>query len=168
MTSLFDRLDREEVVIRGELDALREKVAVIEERLIRLTITRDTLRSLSAYDLPKPQDRVVDDSPLLDSGREEGDPPAEAADAGEAVEKPTSEPLRLEEAREQALALLARSGRPMKVRDITMSIGEVRSRTETTRARLKRLAVEGLVVEGPTGWFSIAPADVTAEGDSED
>ncbi|WP_274915246.1 hypothetical protein [Streptomyces sp. WZ-12] len=164
MTSLFDQLDREEAVIRGELDALREKVTVIEERLIRLTITRDTLRSLSVDGRPKPEDRAADGASLLDPGRE-AEP---AADAGEAVEPQTSEPLGLEEARKRALALLARSGRPMKVRDITMSIGEVPSRKETTRARLKRLAAEGRLVEGPTGWFSIVPADATAESDSGD
>ncbi|MEV4868571.1 hypothetical protein [Streptomyces syringium] len=29
---------------------------------------------------------------------------------------------------------------------------------ETTRSRLKALAREGRVVEGPTAWFAIAPA----------
>ncbi|WEB42128.1 hypothetical protein MOV08_24640 [Streptomyces yunnanensis] len=160
-------MDREEAIIRGELDTLREKVAVIEERLIRLTITRDTLRSLSADGPPKPEEDAADDASPHDSDRG-GDQPAEAVNVGEAVESPTSEPLALEEARKRALALLACSGRPMKVRDITLSIGEVHARTETTRARLKRLAVEGRVTEGPTGWFSIVPADVTAESDSRD
>ncbi|MEY9842794.1 hypothetical protein ABH941_008084 [Streptacidiphilus sp. EB103A] len=35
MASLFQRLDEEEVIVRGELDALREKMAAGEERLAR-------------------------------------------------------------------------------------------------------------------------------------
>lgn len=46
MTSLFQRLDEEEAIVRGELTALREKIAVTEERLARLTITRETAASL--------------------------------------------------------------------------------------------------------------------------
>ncbi|MFG3406626.1 hypothetical protein, partial [Streptomyces sp. NPDC048142] len=48
MTPLFERLDQEEALVRGELAALREKVAVAEERLAHLTITRETLLSLGA------------------------------------------------------------------------------------------------------------------------
>ncbi|MFD7663538.1 hypothetical protein [Streptomyces sp. NPDC059788] len=36
MTSLFERLDEEEAIARGELSALRDKVAQTEERLARL------------------------------------------------------------------------------------------------------------------------------------
>lgn len=43
---LFERLDYEESVVRGELAVLREKTAVLEERLARLAITRETLASL--------------------------------------------------------------------------------------------------------------------------
>jgi hypothetical protein len=43
MTSLFGRLDLEETVARGELNALRQKLTVAEERLAHLTITRETL-----------------------------------------------------------------------------------------------------------------------------
>ncbi|MFF1421153.1 hypothetical protein [Streptomyces sp. NPDC058280] len=48
MTPLFERLDQEEALVRGELDALREKVAATEKRLAHLTITRETLLSLGA------------------------------------------------------------------------------------------------------------------------
>ncbi|MER6773956.1 hypothetical protein ABT389_29975 [Streptomyces bacillaris] len=46
MASLFERLDLEEAFVRGELSSLREKIAVAEERLAHLTITRETLLSL--------------------------------------------------------------------------------------------------------------------------
>jgi hypothetical protein len=46
MASLFRRLDEEETVVRGELEALREKVTAAEERLERLTVTRETAASL--------------------------------------------------------------------------------------------------------------------------
>ncbi|MFF2194555.1 hypothetical protein [Streptomyces sp. NPDC058157] len=50
MTSLFERLDTEEAIMREELSVLREKVAAAEERLVHLTITRETLRSLTGED----------------------------------------------------------------------------------------------------------------------
>ncbi|EDY49181.1 hypothetical protein SSCG_02209 [Streptomyces clavuligerus] len=40
MTPLFERLDREELLVCGALAVLREKVAVAEGRLAHLTITR--------------------------------------------------------------------------------------------------------------------------------
>ncbi|MEV6425703.1 hypothetical protein [Streptomyces sp. NPDC051662] len=46
MKSLFQRLDEEEAIVRRELSALREKIAVAEERLVRLAITRETAASL--------------------------------------------------------------------------------------------------------------------------
>lgn len=51
----------------------------------------------------------------------------------------------------------------MKVQDITAAVGEDTSttsngrRVETTRSRLKRLAKEGRLVEGPIAWFAITP-----------
>lgn len=78
MTSLFDRLEKEEAIVRGELDALREKISVVEERLIRLTITRDTLRSLSTDGAPHADTDPADDSSPLDLDGEENQP-AEAA-----------------------------------------------------------------------------------------
>ena len=45
-TPWFERLDEEEAVVRGELASLREKAAVLEERLAHLAITRETLSSL--------------------------------------------------------------------------------------------------------------------------
>jgi hypothetical protein len=55
MTSLFERRDAEEAIVRGELAALRDKVAQAEERLAHLSITRETLLSLTG------EEHAVDD-----------------------------------------------------------------------------------------------------------
>ncbi|MFD7107045.1 hypothetical protein [Streptomyces celluloflavus] len=166
MTSLFDRLEKEEAIVREELDALREKISVVEERLIRLTITRDTLRSLSTDGAPNVDTDPADDSSPLDLDGDENQS-AEAAGSGEATEPSASEPLGLKEARERMLELLTRSRRAMKASEITTLIGDLASRSETTRSRLKKLVVEGRVVEEPTGWFAIAPGVAAAESGSE-
>ncbi|MFJ2407283.1 hypothetical protein ACIOUE_38995 [Streptomyces xanthochromogenes] len=169
MTPLFERLDQEEGVIRGELAALREKVAVAEERLAHPTITRETLLSLVgeehadqdgdvAQERPEaPADEPVADGPVPDSQPADAEVPSSGAAPGG--------PLQWEEARERMLVLLAGAGRAMKVQDIAAAIGEDVSdaskgrRVETTRSRLKRLVKEGRVVEGPTAWFAIAPTN---------
>ncbi|MGY0063530.1 hypothetical protein ACWY4P_44655 [Streptomyces sp. LZ34] len=167
MTSLFERLDLEEAVVRGELNALREKIAAAEERLAHLTITRETLVSLVGREYAEhegeaqqPSEDVVDEpAPNRDPhGSQPGDSVAPADGAASAG------PLEWEAARDRMLVLLAGAGRAMKVQDITAAIGEDVSdtskgrRVETTRSRLKRLVKEGRVVEGPTAWFAIAPA----------
>ncbi|MFK4270448.1 hypothetical protein [Streptomyces milbemycinicus] len=161
MTPLFKRLDEEEAVARGELAALREKVAATEQWLARLAITRETALSL------------ISESPHDDEARK---PPAGGsagvrqsagdgavgggAQSAEASQRPG--PVDLETARERMLVLLAGAGRAMKVQDIAAAIGEDTSnarRVETTRSRLKKLVKEGRAVEGPTAWFSIAHVD---------
>ncbi len=157
MTSLFERLDTEEAIVRGELSVLREKLAVAEERLAHLTITRETLRSLVGDEPPR-EDAAV--GPEVWSSPDDASfTTADDAVAEEPVAKPG--PLRWEVARERMLVLLAGAGRAMKVQDISAAIGEdtcVARRVETTRSRLKRLVKEGRVVEGPTAWFAIAPS----------
>ncbi|WP_329176862.1 hypothetical protein [Streptomyces sp. NBC_01477] len=169
MTSLFDRLDVEEAIVRGELAALRDKVAQAEERLAHLSITRETLLSLTG------EEHVIDGRG--EAGPQEHDPvgagstpqagalkgrPAGASGPDEAP--PSSGRLGWEVARERMLVLLAGAGRAMKVQDIAAAIGEDVTdtskgrRVETTRSRLKTLVKEGQVVEGPTAWFAIAPA----------
>ncbi|MEV5508810.1 hypothetical protein [Streptomyces orinoci] len=163
MTSLFERLDTEEAIVRGELSVLREKIMVAEERLAHLTITREILRSL------------VGDEPVREdvaAGPEAGTSPDDtlfAAADDVVTQEPVAGPgpLGWEVARERMLVLLAGAGRAMKVQDISAAIGEdtsVARRVETTRSRLKRLVKEGKVVEGPTAWFAIAPADETGGG----
>lgn len=52
--SLFQRLDEEEAIVRGELDALREKVAAGQERLARLTIAAGPATSASTPPASRP------------------------------------------------------------------------------------------------------------------
>lgn len=169
MVSLFERLDTEEAVVRGELSALREKVAAAEERLAHLTITRETLRSLTSGDHavdgsnePKPQEQSpADVGDPVDASAPAASPDDVADPSGPRV---SSGPLALAVARERMLVLLAGAGRAMKAQDIAAAIGEDVSdtsngrRVETTRSRLKALVKEGRVVEDPTAWFAIAPA----------
>ncbi|MFJ5784318.1 hypothetical protein [Streptomyces hydrogenans] len=179
MTSLFERLDQEEAVFRGELAALREKTAVAEERLAHLTITRETLLSLAVEEYagqgggvtqepPEAREDPVANGPADDSQPADAEVPSSgAASVG---------PLEWEEARERMLVLLAGAGRAMHVKDITAAIGEDISdtskgrRVETTRSRLKALVKEGRVVEGPTAWFAIAPAHAgeQRQGDAQE
>lgn len=176
MTSLFERLDTEEAMVRGELSALREKIATAEERLAHLTITRETLRSLTGADHaagdntePQPQEQdPADGDDRVDASASEV-PPDGFADPGD--RSVSSGPLDLAVARERMLVLLAGAGRAMKAKDIAAAIGEDVSdasqgrKVETTRSRLKALAKEGRVIEGPKAWFAIAPAAGRDEGE---
>ncbi|MEU3372324.1 hypothetical protein ABZ734_17880 [Streptomyces sp. NPDC006660] len=168
MTPLFERLDQEEAVVRGELAALREKTTAAEERLAHLTITRETLLSLGDGEYLKQGDATQQppEGPADKRMPNEPAPDFQPAGTEAPANGPTSAgPLEWEVARERMLVLLAGAGRAMKAQDITAAIGEDISdtskgrRVETTRSRLKRLVKEGLVVEGPTAWFAIAPTD---------
>ncbi|MEU8521127.1 hypothetical protein [Streptomyces sp. NPDC048577] len=180
MTSLFERLDQEEAVVRGELAALCKKIAVAEERLAHLTITRETLLSLADEEYANQDDDVTQEPPEAPADEPVSNGPA-SDDQPDDVEVPSSAatsagPLEWEEARERMLVLLAGAGRAMKVQDIAAAIGEDVSdtskgrRVETTRSRLKRLVKEGRVVEGPTAWFAIAPASASdqRQGDARE
>ncbi|MEU0100443.1 hypothetical protein [Streptomyces sp. NPDC006267] len=166
MTPLFERLDQEEALVRGELAALREKVAVAEERLAHLTITRETLLSLGAEEHVNQDDGTQwpPEGPAAEPMPNDLASDPQPADADVPAGGPASVgPLEWEVARERMLVLLAGAGRAMKVQDIASAIGEDVSatskgrRVETTRSRLKRLVKDGRVTEGPTAWFTISP-----------
>ncbi|WP_438293386.1 hypothetical protein [Streptomyces sp. HUAS TT7] len=168
MTPLFERLDQEEAVVRGELAALREKTTAAEERLAHLTITRETLLSLGGEGYLKQGDAVQQPpEETADKSTPNGPPPGSGPSGAEVPpnEPASAGPLEWEVARERMLVLLAGAGRAMKVQDITAAIGEDVSdtsrgrRVETTRSRLKRLVKEGSVAEGPTAWFTIVPVN---------
>jgi hypothetical protein len=161
MASLFQRLDEEEAIVRGELDALREKIAAAEERLARLSITRETARALLGED-----ERPEDAETAAETGRTVSQVAGAESWFTPRPPGPVSEPLapgRVEWAVgvERIVSVLATSGRVMRVREIAAAIGEdikQPTRIETTRSRLKRLAKEGKVVEPEPGLFRIAPA----------
>lgn len=182
MTSLFDlfeRLDEEEAVMRGELTALREKATVVEDRLSRLEITRETALSLLG-------DAAWSAAPPTGSSSESEEPPApeeEMPGGGPGTDEPAAEevkeespdpdprpaePLDLQVARKRILVLLAGAGQAMKVQDISVAIGEHNSRVETTRSRLKKLAKEGLLREVRTAWFVLVPNAAEEPVDGEE
>lgn len=155
MAGVFERLDREVALVRGEMDALREKLAAAEDRLTWLEITRETLLSLdSGHELA--DDAVVEGrsaafAPLTQSVSAT---PQAGPEAGR-------EPVRWnwDEALEGITQVLATSGRPMRARELTIAIGEDVSRparVETTRGRLKHLVKTGVAVELSPGEFAIA------------
>jgi hypothetical protein len=184
MASLFQRLDEEEAIVRGELDALREKMAAGEERLARLTITRETARQLLGEDHEHPDPAAAEPVPAAGgSGPPELVSPPGLAELEAKLaalepllaDRPVSSrpadpappalpgPGRVEWAvgMERIVAVLATSGRLMRTREIAAAIGEDASlptRVETTRSRLKRLVKQGKVVEKKPGYFRIAPA----------
>jgi hypothetical protein len=165
VASLLKRLDEEEAVVRGELDALREKLAEAEGRLGRLDVTREVLRSLAGA-APGSEEPA----PGLGGPGERSSGSAEEDGSGGRQQSWPPGPVEWEQGRERMLVLLAGAGQAMKVRDIAAAIGEDVSmvrRVETTRSRLKRLLQEKRVVEGPVGWFAIAPASgAGSEGDA--
>ncbi|MCC3778092.1 hypothetical protein [Streptomyces sp. UNOB3_S3] len=170
MTSLFDRLDTEEAIVRGELTVLREKVAQGEERLAHLAITRATLASLGATgaegSTSEPSSSVPGGPASSGAGPgADGPMDDEACDpAGESSETELEE-LPLEVARERILALLAQTGRAVKLQDLVPAIGE--SRVETTRSRLKALMKKGLIVEDPVAWFALKSAATPGQAAEE-
>ncbi|MEV0496225.1 hypothetical protein AB0I84_01355 [Streptomyces spectabilis] len=159
---MFERLDHEESLVRGELAVLREKAAVLEERLARLAITRETLASLMGDGRGSAVDGLGHVTP------EPKEAPAPASGAGAVVGEPAVAPgpLDLEVARERILVLLAGANQALKVQDIGEAIGEHPDRVETTRSRLKKLAKEGLVAEVSPAWFTITPAARQPHGDT--
>jgi hypothetical protein len=167
VASYFERLDREESAVRDRLSGLHEELERVhkqigeaEERLRRFAITRETLESLPA-DIETPG---APEAPDVPEAGEVADPPMVAPEETGAPAVPEMPPgpmgpLGWEEGRRQMLSLLATAGRAMKAREIAAAIGEdvsTPARVETTRGRLKKLADEGHVVEGPVGWFAIA------------
>ncbi|MFG3215657.1 hypothetical protein [Streptomyces tendae] len=115
---MFERLDQEEAVVCGELAALREKIAVAEERLAHLTITRETLLSLAGEEYADQGDNVMQEPPEAPADEPAANGPASDSPPDDA-EVPSSGaasagPLEWEEAGERMLVLLAGAGRAMK------------------------------------------------------
>lgn len=173
MASYSERLDREESAVRDrlaglheEFERIRRQIGKAEDRLQRLAITRETLDSL-------PPDSDAPGGTEPPDASEEGQlaGSSEPAPAPECSGDPSSGsagPLEWEEGRRRMLSLLATAGRAMRAREIAAAIGEdvsTPARVETTRGRLKRLAGEGHVIEGPVGWFAIAAGSAATSGE---
>ncbi|MGW4077706.1 hypothetical protein ACWELB_30135 [Streptomyces asiaticus] len=177
MTSLFERLERAEAAadaevaaLHEELDAVRKRLDVAEERRRRLAIARETLESLPEDDTeqpPAPSASATHEQVKEDSGAGAKEPgPGDEPEARFGSPGPTD----WDEGRRRILCLLATAGKPMKAKEIAAAIGEdvsTPARVETTRARLKRLAGEGHVIEDPVASFAIASADSTGAAEEE-
>ncbi|WP_406117636.1 hypothetical protein [Streptomyces anulatus] len=178
VSSYLQRVDREVATTRNQVSAWREEIERIhqrikggEERLHHLEITRQTLRSLpedeATSDTLVHPTSAVEVSTARQDSRGSARPPITIR-PGTLFEP--GEPTDLEEGRRRILVVLATAGRALSAREIAAAIGEdvsTPSRVETTRARLKRLARSGQVVEGPIGSFAIttvnsAPARLRA------
>nr|BFD92940.1 hypothetical protein KitaXyl93_43000 [Kitasatospora sp. Xyl93] len=185
MASLFQRLDEEEAIVRGELDVLRAKLAAAEERLARLTITRETAVQLlggpepadgpasARVQAPVIQERAWGPAAPSSLAPDEPTPQPVAPTSGFTPQASVPHPARPAESQrldwaeglERILALLATSGRVMRAREITAAIGEEVSpaRIETTRGRCKSLVKEGRAVEVQPGQFRIATVPAEEE-----
>ncbi|GAA0940858.1 hypothetical protein GCM10009560_52460 [Nonomuraea longicatena] len=157
MTSLLTKLERAEESTRQQcaelsrqLEELRERLAVAQRRLERLSIAREELTALETADEPadaKPGKATEGDQ---DAVRSAPETPGHA-------EIPPERPA-LRGLRKDAVVLLASSDEPLRARDVVRALGQqdVRGQVEGMRARLKRLVVDGWLVEREQGLFSIA------------
>ncbi|MEE4493288.1 hypothetical protein [Streptomyces sp. BE230] len=187
MTSVYDRLKREVATVRAsvaslheDIGTIRRQIAAAEERLRDLALTQKTLDSLPPDDAEEPVGSAAppgepdgQDAGEADTGSgtaqdsDEVDDSLSGVDTGSAGSKP---PLEWEEGRRRMLSVLTTAGpeRGMKAKAVAAAIGEVVStpaRVETTRARLKTLVKEGLVIEDSASRFAIATTDNTATAD---
>ncbi|WP_405141994.1 hypothetical protein OG589_32810 [Sphaerisporangium sp. NBC_01403] len=155
MTSQFDRLDKHEAAVRLRLVALREQAAVLQEqvaglenRLVHLAITRDTLLSLAEEDAAERTPGQGNEGNARSGSVSGGDPEV------------TAPPGRREltGVNEQVMVLMASAGRPMRAKDVALAMGEPNEhrRVETTRTRLKRLVAAGWLAEREPGQFTVA------------
>ena len=165
MESVFTLLDTREQLLRAKLSKAREGLAeaqkqvdgVVDE-LDRLAVTRETMADLLPDEDVFQAAGANQDSDTHAAYETQDDRAARAHSSAD--ETPVGPPLGdvdLKAARAGMLSLLATVGRAVKVQDIAAGIGE--RRVETTRSRLKKMAIEGLVVEGPTAYFAIVPGD---------
>ncbi|PYC82681.1 hypothetical protein C7C46_10015 [Streptomyces tateyamensis] len=161
--------------LHAEMAVLRERMAAAEERLTRLTITRETVQSLledAPYEDALPKGNVVEEGGLIPGQRPAPEPePAELrpepqvdpASAPQPQPMPRPRPMQkpkakakhpkrtpsvgihLDEAVDRMLVILTTVGREMKVRDIAVAIGE---NTEDRRIETTRSRLKALAKQG--------------------
>ncbi|MGV9304341.1 hypothetical protein ACWDLG_13300 [Nonomuraea sp. NPDC003727] len=152
VTSLLERLAQVEAAATEKAAELREQLAAAEEQLRRLSITRETLRALSAQ-----SEQVAGsgesgaEEPVEAGKRHEPDGPAGPSGGTAALPE-------LRGVRRQTVALLATAQRPMRVRDVVVALGQPddRGKVESMRSRLLRLAADGWLTRCEGGAYAIA------------
>lgn len=166
MGSLFDELERREAAARAEAEELRgriaeltERLAVAEDRLARLVITRETVEDVLAVP-------VRDASPA--AGQPAGAVPAgsgRSAVIGVVKVPPWRAGLDvsvLPRDYRDLLEVTEDAGRPVRAAQIAAAAGlsTERGKVETLRGKLRRLAERGWLAEdaGP-GLFALPQRD---------
>lgn len=157
MASLFERLDGEAASVRQRIEDLRGQLTAAEERLVRLTITRETLATLPEEPDPAP---VFGVGPMAPAVTGPGPSALQAGPSPPAVPAPPRvlEPRELNPVNEQVVVMMVSAGRPMRAKEVAAAMGEPdeHRRVERVRTRLKRLVEAGWLAEIDKGVFSIA------------
>ncbi|MEV6986878.1 hypothetical protein AB0M95_37255 [Sphaerisporangium sp. NPDC051017] len=158
VTSLLTKLDRAEESARQQcaelsrqMEELQERLAEAQRRLERLSIAREELTALEA-----PDETADAELGKAANAHPRGASHIAPGTAGH-TEVPQERPV-LRGLRKDAVVLLASSDEPLRARDVVRALGQqdVRGQVEGMRARLKRLVVDGWLVEREQGLFSIA------------
>jgi hypothetical protein len=166
MASLIEELQRREAAARREADELRseiarlnERLALAEERLARLEITRETvteiLGSVGADQPAAGQAMAAAADPVPAGSRLAGSSPIGVMTVppwrpglAQSVLPPSYQDL---------LEVLADAGRPMRAGSIAAAVGlsTDKSTVEGLRSKLKRLAERGWLAEDGPGLFTL-------------
>ena len=158
MGSLIEELKRREAAARAEADRLRarieeltEELAGVEERVSRLSITREEVT------------RVLEEPPVVDPARQDGGPGGEPGHAPRigAVTVPQwregVEPSVLPQAYQDLLEVAADAGRPLRAAEFAAATGlsTAKAKVEGLRSKLKLLAARGWLAGVPGGLFTL-------------
>ena len=165
MGSLFDELERREAAARAEAEELRgqiaERLAVAEERLARLVITRETVEDVLAAPV-----RDASPGPAAGQPAGSGRPPVIGV-----VKVPPWRPgldvSVLPRDYRDLLEVTEDAGRPVRAAQIAAAAGlsTERGKVETLRGKLRRLVERGWLAEdaGP-GLFTLPARDGDSAG----
>jgi hypothetical protein len=141
--------------VRARIEALTSELAVAEEQLVRLRITRETVDEVLADTPGRAGPAVFEDA---ESAAEVLAPLAEmllaAQQAGDmTVTSPTYRRI---------LVAIAEAKGPVRSRDVCAAVGlsDAASHTEAMRGKLKRLVGRGFLVESGPGRFALAERGV--------
>ncbi|MFF4403198.1 hypothetical protein [Streptomyces sp. NPDC001404] len=166
MGSLSEELERREAETRARVEELREQVeglnrqiAVEEERLTRLRITRETVDEVLAETAADAAPREPDDGGPV--GQKAVGASAPGADAVIGVQtvpswRPGLEASVLPKTYQDLLEVLGDAGSPLRAKQIAVGIGlgsENLSKIEGVRSKLKRLVMRGWLTENTPGVF---------------
>jgi hypothetical protein len=158
MASLFERLDGEAAAVRQRIEDLRGQLTAAEERLVRLTITRETLATLPEEPGSAPAADAGVSAVAVTAGTGQSVPSTGPSPPAVSTPAHSAEPQKLNPVNEQVVVMMVSAGRPMRAKEVAAAMGEPdeHRRVETVRARLKRLVETGWLAEIDKGVFAIA------------